>query len=434
MINDDSVRVRDVDHFFPRAGDEPIKILHGNNLTLKRGEIVIMVGRAGAGKTTLLTLIGALRRVQHGTLEVLGHDLGSLKSRQLVEVRRRIGFIFQRHNLFESLTARRNVALGQDSATGAAVRTQLDEILHWDGMIRALFENRLADLEQGHGSEVERLRGKKGDAKRAGLRAFVADRARIQSLLNEEPFKNDLPRSLLALLGLHERCDNKPNALSGGQRQRVAIARALVNRPDLILADEPTASLDEENGRVVATILKDHAKTNGCTIMLVTHDPQILDIADRIVTMEAGRIISDIDIKQAVEICEFLKQCSVFANLTPEELREVADKMARESYPAGARVIGQGDRGDKFFLIKEGEVEVFVGGESPAHRVRVLGKGDFFGEMALLFDQPRSATVKAIGPVELYALGKEDFSAAIEASPPFKEQVRRIYQSPSAFG
>ncbi len=145
--------------------------------------------------------------------------------------------------------------------------------------------------------------------------AFVADRIRIQTLLHEKPFKNDLPRSLLALLGLHERCDNKPNALSGGQRQRVAIARALVNRPELILADEPTASLDEENGRVVATILKEHAKSNGCTIMLVTHDPQILDIADRIVTMEAGRIISDIDIKQAVEICEFLKQCNMLRQL-----------------------------------------------------------------------------------------------------------------------
>jgi putative ABC transport system ATP-binding protein len=434
MMTDYSVRVSGVDHFFPRAGDEPIKILHGNNLALKRGEIVIMVGRAGAGKTTLLTLIGALRRVQHGKLEVLGRELGTMNGRQLVEVRRRIGFIFQRHNLFESLTAQRNVALGQDTATGATVRAQLDELTSWDGTIRALFEKRLADLEQGRGPEAERLRGKKLDAKRAGLRAFVADRARIQGLLAADPFKDDLPRSLLALLGLQERCDNKPNALSGGQRQRVAIARALVNRPELILADEPTASLDEENGRVVATILKEHAKTNGCTIMLVTHDPQILDIADRIVTMEAGRIISDIDIKQAIEICEFLKQCRVFANLTPEELREVADKMTRESHPAGARVIVQGDRGDKFYLIKEGEVEVLVGGESSAHRARILGKGDFFGEMALLLDQPRSATVKALGPVELYALGKDDFNAAIEASPPFKEQVRRVYQSPTALG
>ncbi len=115
---------------------------------------------------------------------------------------------------------------------------------------------------------------------------------------------------------------------------------------------------------------------------------------------------------------------------TPEELREVADKMTRESYPAGTRVIGQGDSGDKFFLIKAGDVEVFVDGETDAHRVRVLGRGDFFGEMALLLDQPRSATVKAVGPVEFYTLGKEDFRAAIEASPPFKEQVSASISPP----
>jgi len=427
-----SVCVTNVDHYFPRAGAEPIKILHGNHLALKRGEIVIMVGRAGAGKTTLLTLIGALRQVQHGRLEVLGRDLGSLNRRELVDVRRRIGFIFQRHNLFESLTASRNVALGQDVTSGPLHQAQLDEVRAWDKSIRELFETRLQRLELGQG-ESERLRGKKLEAKRAGLRAFVADRRRIQELLANEPFKNDLPRSLLALLGLHERCDNKPNALSGGQRQRVAIARAMVNRPELILADEPTASLDEENGRVVATLIKEHAKTNGCTIMLVTHDPQILDIADRIVTMEAGRIISDINIKQAIEICEFLKQCDVFANLTPEELREVADKMTREAFLEGEPIVSQGERGDKFYLIKEGTVEVVVGADSAQERVRTLGKGDFFGEVALLLDQPRSATVRAIGPVEVYVLGKEDFHAATEASPPFKEQVRRVYQAPSMF-
>lgn len=431
---DISVNVVDVDHYFPRHGDEPIKILHGNNLALKRGEIVIMVGRAGAGKTTLLTLIGALRRVQKGSLCVLGRELNGLSNRKLVEIRRRIGFIFQRHNLFESLTARRNVAMGLDADRSDELPAQLDELRQWDRKIGALFERRLADLEAGRGGEADRLRGKKLDAKRTALRAFVADRARIATLLDSPPCNADLPRALLALLGLHERTDHKPNALSGGQRQRVAIARALVNRPELILADEPTASLDEENGRVVATILQEHAKTNGCTIMLVTHDPQILDIADRIVTMEAGRIISDIDVKQAIEICEFLKQCNVFDRLTPEEIREVADKMSRESFDPGATVIRQGDRGDKFYLIKSGTVAILVDKEHGTEQVREMGKGDFFGEMALLLDQPRSATVKAVGPLEVYSLGKEDFQAAIEASPPFSEQVRRVYQSIGAGG
>ena len=424
-----SVHVRELNHFFPCEGGEPIKVLDGNTLALRRGEIVIMVGRAGAGKTTLLTLIGALRRVQEGSLRVLDQELAAMSAKQLVAIRSRLGFIFQRHNLFESLTAKQNVAMGLDSDQGAGVHALIDDLNAWDEEIRTLFEDRLADLETGRGPEAERLRGKKLEAKRAGLRAFVTDRKRISTLLDDPLCRSDLPRTLLTLLGLHERTGHKPKALSGGQRQRVAIARAMVNRPELILADEPTASLDEENGRVVATILERHAKKNGCTIMLVTHDPQILDIADRIVTMEAGRIISDIDVKQAIEICEFLKQCNVFDKLTPEELREVADKMSREVARAGTFIIRQGDRGDKFYLIKSGEVEVLVDGETPAHNVRVLSKGEVFGEMALLYDRPRSATIRAMGEVELYTLGKDDFHAALESSPSFNEQVRRVYQS-----
>jgi putative ABC transport system ATP-binding protein len=360
---------------------------------------------------------------------VLGHELRTMSNAQLVEIRRRIGFIFQRHNLFDSLTARQNVALGLGLDQLAEVRATITDLRTWEQAILRSFEYRLEDLQAGRGPWAERLRGHELEAKRAALAAFVAERTGIHALLNSDECDADLPRSLLVFLGLHERLDHKPRALSGGQRQRVAIARALANRPELILADEPTASLDEENGRVVATLLAKHAKTNGCTIMLVTHDPQILDIADRIVTMEAGRIISDIDVQQAIEICDFLKHCSAFAVLTPEELREVADKMSKESHPEGAVIIRQGEKGDKFYVVKSGSVAVFVDGETPAHWVQTLHRGDFFGEKALIDRSPRAATVKAVGPVELYALGQDDFTAAIEASPSFHEQVKRVYQS-----
>lgn len=96
---------------------------------------------------------------------------------------------------------------------------------------------------------------------------------------------------MLEAVGLGQRVDYYPDNLSGGQKQRVAIARALVSRPQLVLADEPTAALDSKSGRDVVEILQQLAKEQGCTILLVTHDNRILDIADRIIHMEDGQLI-----------------------------------------------------------------------------------------------------------------------------------------------
>jgi len=95
---------------------------------------------------------------------------------------------------------------------------------------------------------------------------------------------------MLKQVGLEERINYYPADLSGGQKQRVAIARALVSRPQIVLADEPTAALDKKSGRDVVDIMHDLAKQQGCTILLVTHDNRILDIADRIIYMEDGRL------------------------------------------------------------------------------------------------------------------------------------------------
>ncbi len=101
---------------------------------------------------------------------------------------------------------------------------------------------------------------------------------------------NDRAAEMLDTVGLGDRIDYYPDDLSGGQKQRVAIARALVSHPQLVLADEPTAALDSKSGRDVVTLMQKLAKERGCTILLVTHDNRILDIADRIVDMEDGRL------------------------------------------------------------------------------------------------------------------------------------------------
>jgi putative ABC transport system ATP-binding protein len=98
---------------------------------------------------------------------------------------------------------------------------------------------------------------------------------------------------MLEAVGLGNRVDYYPNNLSGGQKQRIAIARALVSQPRLLLADEPTAALDSKSGRDVVDIMQQLAKEQNCAILLVTHDNRILDIADRIVHMEDGRLARD---------------------------------------------------------------------------------------------------------------------------------------------
>jgi putative ABC transport system ATP-binding protein len=233
---------------------------------------------------------------------------------------------------------------------------------------------------------------------------------------------------LLTALGLEHRAHYKPQALSGGQRQRVAIARALANRPRLILADEPTAALDEKSGRDVVNLLQALAREQRTTTLIVTHDNRILDVADRIVNMVDGRIKKNVLVKEAALVCEFLKGCPSFVGLTPQTLTEVAEKMLRVRYPVGTVIIRQGEPGDLFYLIRHGSVEVFREDGAAERRLLTTSQpGDFFGEIALLTGEPRSATVIAREPVELYTLSKADFHAALEASPPFREQVYNIY-------
>jgi putative ABC transport system ATP-binding protein len=220
-----AIEVRDVTYRYGK-GELAKPVLVDVDLAVAPGEIVLLTGPSGSGKTTLLTLIGALRAMQDGSARVLGEELMGASESTRVRLRRRIGFIFQHHNLLGFLTARQNVAMA----------------LEQDGAM----------------SETARLR-------RAG--------------------------ELLRAVGLEGHEDRVPQKLSGGQRQRVSIARALVHDPGLILADEPTAALDSKTGGEAMRLLRRLAKEQGRTILMVTHDPRILDIADRIVAMEDGRVV-----------------------------------------------------------------------------------------------------------------------------------------------
>ena len=224
------VEIAGLNHWFEEAGS-PKQVLHDINLNVHPGEILILTGPSGSGKTTLLTMVGALRAAQDGSLRIFGQELRHASSQQLTQLRSQVGFIFQAHNLMPYLTALQNVRLG------------LEVLPDW--------------LRQGRS----------------------AMDARCQQGLEQ--------------VGLGHRLHYSPAKLSGGQKQRVAIARALVAGPKLLLADEPTAALDRESGREVVDLFQRLAKEQQAGIVMVTHDNKVLDIADRIVALEAGALAKD---------------------------------------------------------------------------------------------------------------------------------------------
>ncbi len=219
------ISVDRLNHYFGK-GKLRKQVLSDINLEIVPGEIVIMTGPSGSGKTTLLTLIGGLRSAQSGSMKILGQQFCGATNQELVRARRHNGYIFQAHNLHQSLTARQNVQMGLEV----------------------------------HGNLSQRER-------------------------------KDRTTAILKQVGLEDRLDYYPENLSGGQKQRVAIARALVAHPAIVLADEPTAALDSRTGRDVVNLMQKLAKEQDSTILMVTHDNRILDIADRIVHMEDGKLV-----------------------------------------------------------------------------------------------------------------------------------------------
>lgn len=204
--------------------DGKIKALDGVSLKIKKGEFVSIIGPSGSGKSTLLNMLGALDLPNNGTINVAGYDL--TKTKDLNDFRsKKIGFIFQLHNLIPNLTVLENVEI-------------------------PMYESRLSAREM---------------SKRA--------------------------LKLLDYVGLKEKAKRKPTQLSGGERQRVAIARALANNPSIILADEPTGSLDSKTGQMILQRLKEIHEKENVTLIMVTHDMNVASMAERTIEVLDGRIV-----------------------------------------------------------------------------------------------------------------------------------------------
>ena len=214
--------VRDIKKTFVEGG-QPLKILRGGGFNLYRGEIVALVGQSGSGKSTLLQCVGLLDKPTSGDIFINGMPIDKINEETRTLLRRKkIGFVYQRHNLLSDFTALENVVLPM--------------------------------LADGVDEEVACNRALK----------------------------------LLKAANVAHRAGHFPAEMSGGEQQRVAIARAVANGPEILLADEPTGSLDPEHATIVFDLLLDLVRKSKMSMLFVTHDMNLAKRADRIITIKNG--------------------------------------------------------------------------------------------------------------------------------------------------
>jgi putative ABC transport system ATP-binding protein len=232
------VMLKDVWKSYP-MGELTIDALKGVSLSLEAGDFVAIAGPSGSGKTTIMNIIGLIDKPSRGQVAIAGQEISSLGRRGLTRLRREnIGFVFQSFNLLPVLSVYENVEL-------------------------PLLVGAHSDQERGV-AVLERDKKKR--------------RAWVDHLLEE--------------VGLADRRNHKPTELSGGQQQRAAIARALVTKPAIVIADEPTANLDSENGNRVLSLMKNLNKEEGTTFIFSTHDSSIWKMAKHIIFLRDGTIES----------------------------------------------------------------------------------------------------------------------------------------------
>ena len=213
-----------------KLGEVDIPALIDINISIRAGDFISFVGPSGSGNTTMLNMVGLVDIPSDGTVYLNGQDMTRASERLRTETRHQsLGFIFQTFNLLPILN---------------------------------VFEN--IEMPLLIGSNVPSKKERKKRVER-----------------------------LIADVGLERWTKHKPSELSGGQRQRVAIARALVTDPLLVLADEPTANLDSETGRLILDLMKKVNRDHGTTFIFSTHDPVIQDMADHVIHLKDGRIAHD---------------------------------------------------------------------------------------------------------------------------------------------
>ena len=219
------IKIRNLNKYYDVQGNQ-IHALKDIQLDIPQGKIFGIIGKSGAGKSSLLRTLNGLEKINEGNIFIHQQDLSKLNHAELIQLRQKIGMIFQHFNLMSAKTVFENVALPLKVAgyPKSEIDTRVNDVLH--------------------------------------------------------------------LVGLSNKSEHYPSQLSGGQKQRVGIARALVHHPEILLCDEATSALDPESTSVVLALLKEINQKLGITIVLITHEMQVIrEICDQVVVIEHGEIV-----------------------------------------------------------------------------------------------------------------------------------------------
>lgn len=248
---ENAIIAQNIKRYFKAGDGTTVHALDGVSMEIKKGTLAILKGRSGSGKTTLLNILSALDMPTEGSVQFLDKNLEHMTEKDREMLRRyEMGFVFQSIALIPTMTAYENVE----------------------------FALRLAKNKRQIRKNLTDMDNDIGDAKTDVINANTEN-------------TQDRVSGLLERVGLSKRMDHMPDQLSGGEQQRVAIARAVVHRPKVVFADEPTGALDTAAGFEVMRLFRELIDDEGITIVMTTHDPNLMELGDEVFELSDGIVI-----------------------------------------------------------------------------------------------------------------------------------------------